>query len=103
MRTIKGQGLGEYSICLAIVLAATLGMQVYIKRGLAGRYKELVDHVAAQASAPKQYEPYYIEDEFTVLQTQEINESFQPGGKISRDILEDKATIKGTSIRKVVE
>ncbi len=102
--TRRAQSVAEYSVCLALVLAALLGMQVYVKRGLQGRYKEAVDHAAKQAASaaqlaisPKQYEPYYVSDKFKVRQSKITNESTGYGGKITRDILEDKVTVEKDS------
>jgi len=97
----RAQSVAEYSVCLALVLAAVLGMQLYVKRGLQGRYKELVDHAAKQASSvaqlttnPKQYEPYYVQDQFTVSQSKITNESTNYEGQTTRDFLEDKVAIE---------
>ncbi|MDP3042658.1 MAG: hypothetical protein Q8N62_08080 [Candidatus Omnitrophota bacterium] len=93
--------MAEYSICLALVLAAVLGMQLYVKRGLQGRYRELVDHAAKQAASPKQYEPYYVRDKFTVKQFKIVNEDMKYEGLTTRDSLEDSTEVKGTAKRDV--
>lgn len=97
----RAQSVAEYSVCLALVLAALLGMQIYVKRGLQGRYKELVDHAAKQAASaaqlttnPTQYEPYYVQDQFTVSQSKITNERTSYGGQTTRDLLEDKVVIE---------
>ncbi|MDD5465674.1 MAG: hypothetical protein PHP73_04990 [Candidatus Omnitrophica bacterium] len=97
----RAQSVAEYSICLALVLAALLGMQIYVKRGLQGRYKEAVDHAAKQAASaaqlttsPKQYEPYYVQDKFTVNQSKIVSEDIGHKGQTTRDILEDKVGIE---------
>jgi hypothetical protein len=38
----KGQSIMEYGIVFAIIVAMCAGMQVYIKRGLQGRYRDVV-------------------------------------------------------------
>ena len=101
--------MAEYSVCLALVLAALLGMQLYVKRGLQGRYKELVDHAVKQASSaamltttsPRQYEPYYVQDQFTVSQSKQVNEGAKTEGQVQRDFLQDQTVVKGTSTRDV--
>ena len=101
--------MAEYSVCLALVLATLLGMQLYVKRGLQGRYKELLDHTVKQAAStaglatsPKQYEPYYVQDKFTVRQDKQVSESIQTGGQLQRNFLVDKVVIeKGKAIRDV--
>lgn len=48
LRTLKAQSLLEYSVVLVVIIAALLSMQVYIKRGMQGRWKEAVDQVGEQ-------------------------------------------------------
>lgn len=104
----RAQSVAEYSVCLALVLAALLGMQIYVKRGLQGRYKEVVDHAAQQAvnaaqftTSPKQYEPYYVQDKFTVSQSKVVNENISYQGQTGRDFIEDSTATKGTTKRDV--
>ncbi len=47
----KSQSLLEYSILLMIIIAAFLTMQVYIKRGFQGRWKQSVDDLGEQYDA----------------------------------------------------
>lgn len=39
----KGTSIIEYSLLIAIVVAALLGMQIYLKRGVSGKWKEAGD------------------------------------------------------------
>jgi len=100
----RAQSVAEYSVCLALVLAALLGMQIYVKRGLQGRYKELVDHAVNRAASaaqlptsPKQYEPYYVQDKFKVGQSQVKDETIGYQGQTTRNFIEDSTTVKGTA------
>ena len=44
MRKItKGQSSAEYAVILSLVVAAVIGMQVYVKRGLQARVKAGTD------------------------------------------------------------
>jgi hypothetical protein len=61
MRLNRAQSVVEYGIAVAAIIIALVVMQVYVKRGLQGRYKDLVD-AASKEIAPagqRQYEPYY--------------------------------------------
>ena len=49
--TRRGQALIEYSMCVAIVIAALIAMQVYVKRGISGKLR------AAADSTGEQYDP----------------------------------------------
>ena len=77
----KAQHLGEVALLFAIVLAAIVGIQTYVKRGLQARYKSVIDagvNLTQQAIPDTelalesyevtdtdlmQYEPYYTDEE----------------------------------------
>lgn len=44
----RGQSLGEYAVLFAIVVAAFVGMQVFIKRGVQGGIKICSDQIGNQ-------------------------------------------------------
>jgi len=46
----KGQSTLEYAVIIAVVVAALVGMQAYIKRGLQGKMKESTDQIGEQFS-----------------------------------------------------
>lgn len=89
----KGQSLGEVSLLLAVVLAAIIGMQVYVKRGLQSRYKAIADS-AGDVFGAHQYEPYYVNSNFMVQQDSRVNLS-QERGDITTDIGSDTAMRSG--------
>lgn len=47
----RGQNLSEYAIIIGLVSLALIGMQVYIKRGMQGRLRDLANQIS-----PTQYE-----------------------------------------------
>ena len=49
----RGQGMIEYAVLIAVVTAALLGMSVYTKRALAGKWKAVGDAFGYG----RQYEP----------------------------------------------
>jgi Flp pilus assembly pilin Flp len=51
----KGQSTLEYAIIIAVVVAALVGMQVYMKRGLQGKIKEATDQIGEQFSPDHTY------------------------------------------------
>jgi hypothetical protein len=65
-----GQSTAEYAVVLALVVGAVVAMQVYVKRGLQGRLKNVVDHTGSGGEVGNagdtltfdaaQYEPYYM-------------------------------------------
>jgi len=67
----RAQSVSEYSICVAIIILAIVVMQAYVKRGLQGRYADIVDFATAGAQANRQYEPYYQKEDLG--STQDVN------------------------------
>lgn len=53
----KAQSFLEYSIIIACVAAAYLGLEIYVKRSLQGRLREASDQIGGQY-APKQTEAH---------------------------------------------
>ncbi len=81
----KAQGLTEYSICLVIVIMTLMGMQLYVKRGLQGRLKSMVDEVTTNIAAPRQYEPYYVYRQVSRSAQSDTEETMSTGGKVRQD------------------
>lgn len=59
-----GQSTMEYALLLALVAAAIVSMQVYIKRGIQGRIKNLADEIS-----PVPYEAGSTMSNSTIAQT----------------------------------
>lgn len=67
----RGQNAAEYVIVFALIIAAAVAMQTYIKRGLQGRMKDATDKAAKdtpELGTTTQYEPYYSEQSMTAAQ-----------------------------------
>jgi uncharacterized protein (UPF0333 family) len=76
----KAQGTLEYAITLAAVLIAAVAMVTYVKRGVSGRYRDVVKAAATSANAD-QYEPYYYSGRFTVNSSQNKNLTIRNRGE----------------------
>lgn len=103
MGRLKGQSLAEYTICVAGIILAVLVMQVYVKRGLQGRYIDVAEHVAKQISdsGMTQYEPYYRNEVSTEQKDTGIHEVIRERGWVGRTINQDRTTREGTSIEQI--
>lgn len=68
-KKLRGQNLSEYSVLIAMLLVAFVTINVYVRRGLQGRYRDMVNDTTAKAAelggvaVKGQYEPYYLEAE----------------------------------------
>lgn len=100
----KGQNIAEYSILIALVIAAAVAMQVYVKRGLQGRVADAVDHAPAADLGDagtinfttKQYEPYYVDTDVKRSTESDIGEAAGARGETTRTITQEKETKTGT-------
>lgn len=46
----KGQSTAEYAILIGIVIAAAVGIQTYVKRGIQAKFKDTVDNFVVKSS-----------------------------------------------------
>ena len=95
----RAQCIVEYSICVAAIILAVITIQAYLRRGLQGRYADLVRQATAQVSSQPRYEPYYLNEDFTTNQTKDIQSHIQGEGRQRTDIIEDLISRRGTSIQ----
>ena len=100
----RGQSIAEYSILIALIIAAAIGIQTYVKRGLQGRMKDGSDSFVANivaeygtggaalgtttATAENQFEPEEFARKST-LETQEDSEIYNlyKNGTTSREMI----------------
>lgn len=71
-----GQSTTEYAVLLAVVVAALVAMQVYIKRGIQGRIRDLSDQIAPLSS---HYESGKTESNYIVNQSGNITLQYERG------------------------
>lgn len=74
----RAQSTGEYAILIGLVIAAVIGMQVFVKRGLQAKTKNVVEYFADNATTTgtgsatltkdTQYEPYYLDDTQNIVE-----------------------------------
>ena len=88
MKSNKAQSFAEYSILAVLVLTAITGIQLYVKRGLQAKYKNVVD-CAGDMSGTKQYEPYYVQSEEVIKQDFVTEHTYEPKGVVKRTIDEE--------------
>ena len=86
----KAQSTAEYAIVIGLVIAAAVGMQIYVKRQLQGKVRDATNYTDPEAnnkygiggSTPDQYEPYYntLDDVESTSKQKETVETFGTGG-----------------------
>ena len=70
MKPVLGQALVEYAVFIAVVIAALIGAQFYVKRGLMGRFRQ------AQTSIGDEYVPGRTDADQTTTLTRRETETF---------------------------
>ncbi|MBI3991049.1 MAG: hypothetical protein HY350_02760 [Candidatus Omnitrophica bacterium] len=95
----RGQNIAEYSIVIAIVIAAAVAMQTYVKRGLQGRVRDAVDTTGntngAVTFTGAQYEPYYINSDANIDRGYGYTENLGARGQTNRTGI-NETTTRGT-------
>ena len=110
-RLRKAQTTAEYAIMIALVIAAVLAMQTYVKRGLQAKMKDATDALTevsgdvtgegVQLGQTWQYEPYYLSSSSQQQGTSTKTEDVARGGRISRTSQQQiKRTSRQTSLYK---
>lgn len=88
----RAQTTAEYAILIALIVGAVVAMQVYVKRGIQGRVKDVVDHTGAGGTVGEekltfssgQYEPYYNKSVATTTQGSESTDKLLDKGAAER-------------------
>ena len=103
VRNRSGQSMAEYAIVLTVVIGAIIAMQLYVKRGLQGKVKDVTDNVGTSLagaginSPTNQYEPYYASSAYDVKQSQKGQDQYNAGGAVYRDTQKEETTRTGRS------
>ncbi len=95
----RAQTTAEYAILIAIVVGAVVAMQIYVRRGLQGRIRNVVDHVgqggavgggnfAFTAGMGGQYEPYYLASQTDASSGRQEQEVYGEKGQVGRQAAE---------------
>ncbi len=96
----RGQNIAEYSILIALVVAAAVAMNTYVKRGVQGRMKDAVDTTQGGGGftfSGKQYEPYYASSNGTSSQQKKFSDTWAKDGKLDRNDLDERSQLDQNS------
>ena len=56
----KGQSIAEYTMFITVIVMALLAMQIYLKRGIQGKIKDMADAISPEGYVPNwTYANYY--------------------------------------------
>lgn len=96
LRNKRAQNTAEYAILIALAVGVAIAMQTYLKRGMQGGIKFVVDKAGKQGGTG-QYEPYYLESSYgREAAAYKDTEKTEAGGKVTRSYGagEDKVTTR---------
>ena len=101
----RGQSLTEYAVTFGVVAAAVLGMQLLVKRGLQARELDATDLMTGVTGAvggvtmksTKQYEPYYVQNNFTVNQAQDADQKVNAGYTVDKTAITETTKRSGNT------
>jgi gas vesicle protein len=74
LRNSKAQSITEYAVLLGVVVGALIAMQVYVKRGLQGRVRDLADQIS-----PTHYESGQTDSQYMTVQSGTVAETYSQG------------------------
>jgi len=94
-----GQSTAEYAILVGIVIAAAVGMQLYVKRGMQSKFKGAVDGmILSSGGTVLQYEPYYTAaGSFANTTSNTQLDTMTKGGKIAITAISDSTQRDGSA------
>lgn len=85
-----GQSIIEYTMFIAVVVLALLAMQVYLKRGLQGKVKDMADQIS-----PALYNPNLTISDYSTNTSSET-QSHYDRGTFTQDIIYENTSRTGT-------
>lgn len=111
LKSRHGQSTAEYAVVISVVIAVIVGMQLYVKRGLQGKYKNVADSYSQRANLeleklapgakmthPRQYEPYYTAvTDYTINSNSSSSEAMTAKGAITKSKMAEETTRTGNS------
>ncbi len=99
-----GQNIAEYSILIALIIAAAIAMQTYVKRGLQGKVADAVNTKQTLATggdqivlSGDQFEPNYTTSASQVASKRVANASYSAYGAINKSGIEESTFRKADS------
>ena len=87
MRKQRGQSTLEYAVVIAVIVAALLAIQVYMKGGVQGKLRDATDQVG------EQYSPTAYHGKFQVVQKSATEETLHVGAQGKGESKSETTTI----------
>jgi hypothetical protein len=106
----KGQNIAEYSILIALVIAAAVAMNTYVKRNLQAKVHDAVNYAGPEIKgvggndlkfSGAQFEPDYVSSTTNQTSTKNALEKAGAGGEISRTDIVESSSVLDKSIETI--
>lgn len=86
----KGQSTLEYAVVIAVVVAALVIMQMYVRRGFQGRLRQSADDIG------EQFAPGAITYDWSETVSQDVGESIDASARITTSYTTDRVERSGS-------
>ena len=80
LKSARGQSTVEIAVLIAVIVGALLAMQIYIKRGAMGRYRDATDQIG------EQFAPHNTVSKFNIQTDAKRNEVLVANGQQTSEI-----------------
>jgi Flp pilus assembly pilin Flp len=98
----KGQNTAEYAILIALIIAAAVGVQTYVKMSLQGKIHDALEHTGDNLTIGNKsfsftknlYEPAPINSTLSTVSERSYNESIGKRGSIERKDVTEESKIR---------
>jgi Flp pilus assembly pilin Flp len=88
----KAQGMLEYALLIAIFVAVIVALQIYVKRGLQGKFKQTADQIGEQFTTGQSYTIQRISQSATKEETKPDTDI----GGWTKSTIQDSTFVSGT-------
>lgn len=95
LRKRKGQSTLEFAVLIAVVVAAVIAMQIYMKRGVSGKLKSGVDEIG------EQYDPVAFNSTYSTTSYSQRQDTVNATTRVTRSELKAAETSTKTGSESV--
>lgn len=74
LKLTRGQSITEYTVFITVMVMALLAMQIYLKRGVQGKIKDMADSIS-----PSLYNPNTTTSNYTTSRSRQYTSTYARG------------------------
>lgn len=104
----RGQNTAEYAILIAIIVAAAVGIQTYVKQSLQGKIADGLNHTGQSLTigeesftfSKQRFEPAAIDSEVGTVSERSYDENIAVSGQVDHTEYKEESKIRSDSYEK---